>query len=159
MTRHRRGARKVPWAAPGSVPTPLHRQRGFAALELAAGVAVLVLPVALLVAGLPEWAARQSLARQAAREAARVVALAGACDTAVADRVVGDVRAGAHLDAGELGVALECVPDRPLPRDGVVTVRVTVAMPALAVPLVGNVAGWRWTAVHRQPVDPYGSIP
>ena len=60
---------------------------GFVALELAAGVAVLVLPVVMLVASLPGWFDRQSTARQAAREAARAITLAGWCDEARAERM------------------------------------------------------------------------
>ncbi|MEI8001360.1 MAG: hypothetical protein WCI50_08415, partial [Actinomycetes bacterium] len=54
---------------------------GFAAIELAAGVALLLLPVTLLVVALPTWADRQTVARLAARDATRVLTLRTVCDT------------------------------------------------------------------------------
>lgn len=135
------------------------RERGFAAIELSAGIAVLVLPVVLLVATVPRWSERQGVARVAARDAARVVGLQGWCDRQAADRVVGEVADGAGLDPAALEVTLDCTPSATLPRGGAVTARVRIAMPALAVPMLGSVAAWSWTAQHRAPVDPYGSRP
>ena len=138
---------------------PCPRQRGFVAVELAAGVALLVFPVALLVACLPGWFDRQSLARQAARDAARAVVLDGTCRDEVASAAALRVARGAGVDPAEVRVELDCVAGSALARDGVVSARVTVDMPAVNVPLIGSVAAWRWTAGHREPVDPYGSRP
>jgi hypothetical protein len=135
------------------------RERGFVAIELAAGAALLVFPVALLVASLPGWFDRQSLARQAARDAARAVALDGTCRPEVASGAAAKITEGGGLDPSEVSVELECDTGSALERDGVVTARVTVDMPAVAVPLVGSVGAWKWTAAHREPVDPYGSRP
>jgi hypothetical protein len=128
-------------------------------VELVAGVALLVLPVVLVVAGLPRWSERQDLARIAARDAARVVGLLGWCDRDTAQQSVRRVALGAELDPAVLRLTLDCSPDTPLVRGGEVTARVTASMPTLAVPLVGSVAAWSWTAEHREPVDPYGSRP
>jgi hypothetical protein len=135
------------------------RERGFAAIELSAGVALLVLPVALLVLSLPQWSSRQGVARLAARDAARVVALAGWCDRDAAQGAVDRIAADADLAPGALGLTLYCVAASPLPRGGAVTARVTVVMPVLDVPILGRAAAWTWTAQHREPVDPYGSRP
>ena len=135
------------------------RERGFAAIELSAGIALLVLPVALLVLTLPEWSGRQGLARLAARDGARAVALTGWCDPAVGERAAASIASGAGLPEGALHVVVDCVAGTALARGGDVTVRATVRMPAIAVPLIGSVAAWSWTAVHREPVDPYGSRP
>jgi hypothetical protein len=135
------------------------RERGFAAIELSAGIALLVLPVALLVLTLPEWSTRQGVARLAARDGARAVALTGRCDPGVGDRATASIAAGAGLPEDAVRVVVDCVAGTALPRGGDVTVRVTVRMPAIAVPLIGSVAAWSWTAVHREPVDPYGSRP
>ena len=137
----------------------VHGVDGFVALELAAGVAVLVLPVVMLVASLPGWFDRQSTARQAAREAARALTLVGWCDKARAERVATRVATGANLSAPDIAVVVDCQAGDPLPRDGSVTARVTVAMPGVDVPVIGSVAGWTWTAAHVEPVDPYGSRP
>ena len=135
------------------------REGGFAAIELSAGVAVLVLPVALLVLALPQWSARQGVARMAARDAARAVGLRGWCDVGQAELTVRRAATDAGLVADDLRVTLDCAPGASLARDGSVTARVTVGMPALDVPVLGAAPGWSWTARHREPVDPYGSRP
>lgn len=134
-------------------------ERGFAAIELSAGVALLVLPIVLLVVSLPRWSDRQDLARVAAREAARTVGLSGWCDAAGAEQAVRRVATDAGLDPAALRLGLDCAPSAPLPRAGTVTAAVTVAMPALVVPVLGSVPAWSWTVRHREPVDPYGSRP
>ena len=134
-------------------------EAGFAALELSAGVALLVLPVVLLVAGLPQWVERQDVARGAARDAARVVALRGWCDRGAAQQRVEQAAVDGGLGAGALHVTLDCRDATPLARGGRVTARVSVAMPVLAIPMIGSTGSWGWTAEHREPVDPYGSRP
>lgn len=135
------------------------REGGFAAIELSAGVALLVLPVVLVVVSLPRWSERQDVARSAARDAARVVGLQGWCDTTGAERAVVRAAAAAGYDPSGLRLALDCTPAAPLPRGGAVTARVAVAMPVLEIPMVGTATGWTWTAQHREPIDPYGSRP
>jgi hypothetical protein len=132
---------------------------GFAAIELTVGVAVLLLPVALLVLALPQWSARQGIARVAARDAARVIGLRGWCDADAATAAVRRVGADAGLTDGALRLTLDCPGGAALARDGAVTARVTVAMPVLAVPFVGSGPARQWTAGHREPIDPYGSRP
>jgi hypothetical protein len=134
-------------------------ERGFAAIELSAGVALLVLPIVLLVVSLPRWSERQGLARAAAREAARVVGLHGWCDEPAAALAVRRVAADAHLEPTTLRLSLDCLPSVPVARGGTVTARVTVDMPAVDVPLIGAAGQWSWTAQHKEPVDRYGSRP
>ena len=45
-----------------------------------------------------------------------------------------------------------------LERGGSIIARVTVTMPALAVPGLGTFAPWEWTAVHTERVDEYRSL-
>lgn len=144
---------------PGVTCRRRRRADGFVALELAAGVAVLVLPVIMLVASLPGWFDRQSTARQAAREAARAITLAGWCDAARAERVATSVASGGNVPISDIDVVVDCGAGGPLSRDGSVTARVRIAMPGVDVPLIGSIAGWTWTAAHVEPVDPYGSRP
>ncbi len=59
-------------------------ESGFVATEFAFGVAVLVLPVALLVLTFPRWSERQVTARVVAREVARRAARDGVCDAGAA---------------------------------------------------------------------------
>jgi hypothetical protein len=138
---------------------PGRNERGFVAIELAAGVALLVFPIAMLVATLPAWFDRQSLARQSARDAARAVVLDGVCRDDVASPAALRIARGGGVASNDVRVVLDCAPGRALARDGHVTARVTVEIPAVSVPLVGSVGTWRWTAVHSEPVDPYGSQP
>jgi hypothetical protein len=135
------------------------RERGFAAIELTAGMALLVFPVALLVAGLPGWFDRQSIARQAARDAARAVVLDGWCRPELASAAASRIANGDGIDPRDVQVELDCPAGTALDRDDVVTARVTVAMPALTVPLVGSVGAWHWTVGHGEPTDPYASRP
>jgi hypothetical protein len=134
-------------------------ERGFAAIELAAGVALFVFPVAMLVASLPGWFDRQSVARQGARDAARAVVLAGWCRPDVASAAVTRTATGSGLDAADVEVELDCVAGAPLERDRTVSATVRIAMPALSVPLIGSVGAWRWTTAHGEPTDPYASRP
>ena len=134
-------------------------ERGFVAIELAAGAALLVFPVALLVASLPGWFDRQSVARQVARDAARAVVLDGSCRAEVASDAADRIAIGAGLDPRELHIDLDCVDGAALERDDAVTARVTIEMPAVSVPLIGSVGAGRWTTAHAEPVDPYGSRP
>lgn len=134
-------------------------ERGFAAVELSAGVALLLVPVVLLVVSLPRWSERQGVARGAAREAARVVGLRGWCDEPTAAGTVRQIAIDAGLAPSALRLVLDCVPSEAVPRGGTVTARVTVEMPALDLPVLGSAVAWTWTAGHREPVDPYGSRP
>jgi hypothetical protein len=135
------------------------RDYGFAAIELVAGVALLVFPVAMLVVSLPGWFDRQSVARQGARDAARAVVLDGWCRPEIASEAAARIALGGGLEASDVQVELDCVPGTALERDRIVTARVTIAMPALSVPLIGSVGAWQWTAAHGEPTDPYASRP
>jgi hypothetical protein len=135
-------------------------QAGFIAAEFVLGVCVIVVPVALLVLALPTWSERQSMAQRAANESAREVVLADSwsAGTSAARAVVEQV-------AGNFGVPLNQVRGPDFSAGGglapgqTVVARVTVRMPALVIPLVGQVGGWSWTAVHAERVDDYRSFP
>src|SRR6266705_2065800 len=86
---------------------------GYAAVEFVLGICLVVLPVALLVLSLPIWSERQSMAQRAA-----------------------EVARNYGLPAGALRARF----DGALQRGATVTSRVTVPMPALAIPLVGRAA-------------------
>jgi hypothetical protein len=132
---------------------------GFVVAEFVLGVAVLVLPVALLVLSLPVWAEHQATARAIAREVGRTIARDDVCDLAQA-RATAEIMGGnLGLDRGEVHVDLDCAQGLPLAPGGSVRVEVTVAMPALEVPGIGRVGGWSWTARHTEPVDVYVGAP
>lgn len=137
-------------------------QGGFTVAEFAAGVGLLVLPVTLLVTSLPTWIETREAARVAAQQAARAVVTAP-------DRATG-VAAGSAL-ASEVLANRDVVMRGPVAVDGVVgppvtgaapslvTVTVTVEMPALTVPFVGAWAAFDHAVSHTQPVDRYRSFP
>jgi len=131
---------------------------GFVATELVAGLGLLLLPVALVVLTLPTWSERQSSARAIAREAAREVARSGLCDPGRAEALARTMAGNLGLPAGASSVALTCVPGSALEPGADVEVAVTVRMPAVHLPAIGDVASWTWTARHRQPVDAYAGV-
>lgn len=134
-------------------------ERGFVVVELVAGIACLVLPVALLVLALPSWAERQSVARVVAREVGRTVARDGRCSVDDAQRLALVIADNHGVPARDVSVALGCGAGSALPAGGEVTVAVTVHEPGLHVPGIGSVGAWSFTARHREPVDPYGATP
>jgi hypothetical protein len=130
-------------------------ESGFVATEFAFGVAVLVLPVALLVLTFPRWSERQVTARVIAREVARRTARDGVCDGGAARSVGAAMARNLGVAPGDVAVDLSCADGAGLAPGSDVEASVTVAMPAVQVPGVGAVGAWSWTAHHREPVDRY----
>jgi hypothetical protein len=120
-----------------------------------AGIACLVLPVALLVLAIPSWAERQSAARVVAREVGRTVARDGTCSATAAGRLGRTVARNLGLASRDLSVSVDCAPGAALPAGGTVTVSVTVREPGLRIPGIGQIGEWSFTARHREPVDRY----
>jgi hypothetical protein len=144
------------------VSAPRHSSRhegGFVATELALGVAVLLVPVSALVLTLPTWSQRQTTGRAIAREVARAVARAGRCDTALGWGLAGMMSRNLGLPPDDVDVAMACVPGAPLAAGSDLAVSVTISIPAVHLPAIGDVGAWSWTARHREPVDRYGSAP
>jgi hypothetical protein len=132
---------------------------GFVATELVAGVGLLLLPVALVVLVVPTWSERQSAARAIAREVARATAQSGVCDTGRVVTLAAEMSRNLGLPPAATSVALSCSPGGVLAAGSDVEASVTVRMPAVHLPAIGDVAAWSWTARHRQPVDAYASAP
>ena len=131
-------------------------ERGAISVEWALGIGVLLLPIALLVVQLPPVLERQSLARVAAQEAGRTVALAPdpyAAGAAAAD-LVATIAANHGVPADAARLALGGVLDR----GGVVEATVVVDVPAVTLPFVGAVGLLQVSATHREPVDRYRSL-
>jgi hypothetical protein len=135
------------------------RERGFVVVEFLAGIALLVLPVALLVLSLPTWAERQSVARVVAREVGRTAARDGQCAVAEARRIARVIATNHGIAAHDVDVALGCPPGATLVAGGSVVVSVTIAEPGLRIPGIGGVAQWSFTARHAEPVDRYAGVP
>lgn len=143
-----------------SVPHKLGADAGYSTAELVAGLAVLVLPVALLVLTFPTWAERRALADAAAREASVVVANAKQWTSgkAAAEHVVREMTQNYGLPAGS--VRLTWDPDggtARLRRGEPVRAVVAVPMPLIVVPGMVAIGAWETTAAHTEIVPQYGS--
>ncbi|HLI56322.1 MAG TPA: hypothetical protein VKY26_04720 [Actinomycetota bacterium] len=128
---------------------------GFVTVELVLGLALLVLPVALIVLALPTWFARQDLARLAAQQAARaaVVNESPAAGQAAALQVT----SSDGLTGGQVSVSFD--PSSSFDPGGLVTADVSVPMPVFVIPGIGSAGSFRWTATFSERVDSYRSAP
>lgn len=157
--RRRRARQARPTTCPG-----VRGQAGSVAVEWAMGLAVLVVPVALLVGVMPAWAERQSMARLAAREAARAAALASdaTAGEAAGRALVAQIAANHGVPAADLVTVAVTVPrdaaGQPL-RGGQVSATVAVRVPVTDLPLFGAVGGFTSTATHHEAIDLYRSLP
>ena len=131
-------------------------QAGFMAAEYALGVALLLIPVGLVVITLPEWPARQGVARVAATEAARTAVQQSdwRSATAAGAGAADEVARNYGVATGDLVVSIA----GGLGRGQTVTARVAIRMPAINVTAIGGVGSWTWTAVHAEQVDQYRSF-
>lgn len=133
------------------------RERGGAPIEFALAVGLLLLPIAALVSVFPTWVERQSMARVAAREAARAVVLADSWDTGVLTAMERAERVAANhgIDSADLHMVM----DGALTRGASVTATASVEIPISVVPGFGSTGGFTWTVTHTERVDDYRSLP
>ncbi len=132
------------------------RDRGAAAVELPLAVGLLLLPISMVVMLVPQWPERQTVARAAAKEAATTLANAPDAATGMqrASEAVAAAAANHGLPPGSMSVEFSgdwC-------RACTVTASVTVAVPAIDVPLVGTVGSFTWTATSSARIDDYRSL-
>lgn len=127
------------------------REAGMVSTEFVAGAALLMLPVALLVALLPRWSEARMTAVAAADQGARAAAVAVATGhpaQPAAEQAAASTLAVQGRDLTALTVRIDS--------DARVVVDLTVRMPALPLPWV-EVGGFDWTATRTHPIDPYRS--
>lgn len=141
------------------------KEAGHAAVELALGVAVLLLPVALAVTAFGPWSERRVLAEAAAAEGAR--ALAVDMVPLAAESLVTRMAAFHGLDTRDVRMgwcgaspAASGTPTGscPLTRGSVVDLTVEVWVPLVMTPW-GGVGGLWVSGDHAEPVDLYRSLP
>jgi len=126
------------------------RMGGFVAIEWVAAIALLLLPIVVLVATLPEWAERKHTATVAAREAARdLVENWPNGNPAAAALIAQEVAADHGVDAADVVVRVPAVGET---RGSNVEVDVEIRMPALGVGRM-SVGAWRYTAHASRRVD------
>lgn len=134
--------------------TQAPRDGGFVAIEWVAAVGLLLLPVVVLVASMPNWAERRHTATVAAREAARVLVDAWPNGDATAAALVATEVAADHGVAGsDIDVRVLSVGEA---RGAEVVVEVEVTMPAIGVDGM-SVGSWHYTARATRRVDDYRS--
>jgi hypothetical protein len=133
----------------------VQRERGYVAIEFALAVGLLLLPVVLLVALLPSWVEREHAASVAAREAASAAAGAYPADGRDAARLAAtDALANYGIAPADIEVAFDRY---EMQRGGMISVRVTIAMPAIALPGIGAIDSFHWSVVHTRRIDDYRS--
>ncbi len=128
-------------------------ERGSAAFELPLILGLILLPFGVLLLSVSTWVERQTAARDAAGEAARVVVVHGPEGVASAQTLVREIEAGYGLPQGSM--ALDLAPS-VVPGEGVVA-SVTVEMPGAVLPLFGSFGEVTWTATHIERYPDYGA--
>lgn len=147
-------------------------EEGHVALELALGLCLLVLPMALLALSLPTWVQRQAIATAAAQEAARSVVLSGSVEEGqdAGRRVVAEAAVNNGIEPADLAVCFvshdATVPapggcgSLALERGSAVTAHVRVRLPALSLPGVdASLGAVARTVSHTEQVDRYRGRP
>lgn len=130
-------------------------ERGTASLELALGIALLVLPAVVVVASFGPWMEARAFVRSAAAEAARAAVLAPTDHAAAGRAMVEEMAIGRGLSAETVMCGGgEC----RLERGSVLTAEVAVQVPLWRTPW-GDVGGVEVRASHAEPVDAYRSLP
>jgi hypothetical protein len=150
-------------------------ERGASPIELAAGVLLLMVPVALAVMSFGPWLERVSFARLAAAQASRAVVMADG-DGSEALVQLAAMTDNHGYDPGDVWVGLCGATPRPLtddgasacptplPRGGSVTARVEVNVPLIVLPWRDDtgqtvaVGGNTVVAGHESFVDLYRSV-
>lgn len=135
----------------------MNRERGASPIELALGVMLLVVPVAIMVLSVAPVFEHRNFARRAAAEAARTMVLTIGDPTAEALSVVDAQARSMGIDPANVTVVFcggtACSTDR----GAVVTVEVAVSVEELSSFLpIGDITV---RAVHSEQVDMYRSRP
>jgi hypothetical protein len=135
----------------------MNDERGTAVLEMSLGIALFLIPVALLVITISTWPERQTVARAAAVEAARIAVLSDSWGDAAAAGEEAVSRAATNYGLHPSDLSLSW--DGHLARGSAVTARVTVRIPSVVLPGLTTVGAWSRTASHTERVDTYRSMP
>lgn len=134
----------------------LRRDDGLAVAELVVFYGFVILPTVLALFFLPTWWERQSLARLAAQEAARQVALADRWDPGAssAQALVAQMASNHGVARRDIRLQLQ----GSLRRGGQVTASVSVDVPALALPFITTIGRFQVRASHWEYVDAFRSF-
>lgn len=130
------------------------RQRGSALIEFPMVIGLILIPFGMLAISATTWVERQTAARDAAGEAARALVMAGPDAAVDPAALVRQIEQGYGLPAGTLQVSLPAATG--LPGESI-TVAVTVEIPALALPIFGDVGSVDWTTEHTERLPDFGA--
>lgn len=132
-------------------------ERGATPVELALGVMLLVVPVAIVVLSIAPVFEHRNFARRAAAEAARTMVLSTGDPSAEALAVIEAQARSMGIDPGDVTVLFCEGAACPVDRGSVVTVEVTVLVDELSSFLpIGTITV---NAVHSEQVDMFRSRP
>lgn len=123
-------------------------------IEFPMVIGLVLIPFGMLAISATTWVERQTAARDAAGEAARALVIAGPDSTISPAVIVLQIEQGYGLPAGTLRPSIPAgavVPGESL------TVAVTVEIPALALPILGDIGSVDWTAEHTERFPDYGA--
>lgn len=161
MTRPTTNASRF-WSAQPAERTACHSrtgERGSAAFELPLILGLILLPFGVLLLSVSTWVERQTAARDAAGEAARLVVIEGPDGVAAAEALVREIEAGYGLPVESMRLELASssgLAQSAGPGDAVVA-QVTVEMPGAVLPLFGSFGDITWTAEHVERFPDYGA--
>ena len=135
----------------------LNDDRGISgALDMTLAVGLIMLPLVMLVASIPRRVETKSMAEVAAQEAARTLVLSnqqGIGETA-AEAAARQIVANHGVDPSTVSVSFTGILDWGQE----ITATVTVRMPVLSIPLIGEFSVADYSAVHTERVDDYRSF-
>jgi hypothetical protein len=138
------------------------KDAGYAPIEVALGIGLLLLPIAVAVLSFGPWLETRVVAEAAAAEASRAAVLA--IDTGVGDAVIVEIAANHQISPDEVEVGwCGAVPAASpagactFERGSLVSVEVRLWTPAITTPW-GEVGGVWVSGTHSEPVDLYRSL-
>ncbi len=132
----------------------IRRDSGAIQIEFLFAVGVLLFPIVIFVLTIAPVVERRTVAGRAAAEAARAYAVAPtesealAAAAAIIDQI--DANYGFDFTYSVVG---------DFDRGGLVTATVTVSLPAIVFPGVGEAPGITYSATHQENIDLYRSLP
>jgi len=123
-------------------------------IEFPMVIGLVLIPFGMLAISATTWVERQTAARDAAGESARALVIAGPESAITPELIVQQIEQGYGLAPGTLRAELPV--GAVVPGESI-TVAVTVEIPALALPILGNIGSVDWTAEHTERFPDYGA--
>lgn len=129
-------------------------ERGSVLIEFPMVIGLILIPFGMLALSAPTWVERQTAARDAAAESARSLVVTSDQSLISPDAIVRAIEAGYGLPPGSLRAE---IPAGGFVPGEAVTVAVTVEVPALSLPIFGDVGSVDWTAEDSERFPDYGA--